>query len=303
MTAEAHLASSERDDDRRWTVLGGGPAPAASLPAGSGPPERWREHWRGHSQLLLLAGSTGHAAVHLDPDVPPAAGRRLLPWIDEVWQYATATYGAFGPDPRLHAVIHGGRWSGSHRATYLEASHDHRNAADVGDGSWRSDDGGILDLLNLQVGRIVETASHGVAESPARGIWGDGPWAQMFRYDLHVALGRGGHAEQLAEGLRARVDDSPRPGTHWFRDWFHPLWSDCGRSRVLAGFFEQLAGHFPRAADGSYRRMLTWGEFLHFSSGAAGCDVSGLARRAFGWRSGWDAQLEQARTEFPQVAY
>ena len=115
-------------------------------------------------------------------------------------------------------------------------------------------------------------------------------------------MGRREHAAQLARQHRAETRDLPRPGTHWFRDWFHPLWSDCGRSDLLVRFLELLAANFPQADDGSYRRMLTWGEFIHFSSAAAGGDVSELARSAFGWRPGWDGQLERAVADFP-LAY
>lgn len=280
----------------RWETFLGGPV-RPSRPGA--PPAEWQEHWTGHDQLLFLADASDSAAVYVDRDVPRAAGRRMLPYVEEVWQYATGTYGSFGPEPRLYAVIHGDRHRDSHRATYFDPSHEHRNVVDCGAGQWRSADATVLDLINLQVGRIVETANHGAAASPALGIWGDGRWAEIFRYDFHVALGRGAHAAWLADRPRAGSGGQPPPGSDWFRRWFHPLWMDSGGTRVLVRFFDLLAEHFPRTSDGSFRRMLTWGEFLHFSSGAAGGDVSALARRAFGWRPGWDGQLDRARTDFP----
>jgi hypothetical protein len=267
----------------------------------AGPPPAWRERWAGHRQVVELAGADGSAAVYVDADVPPAAGRRLLPYIGEVWRYAGAVYGDLGPDPRLYAVLHGGdRPRAGHHVTHLDPAGPGRNVADCGDGVWRSDDATMLDLVNLQVGRIVEAANHGTGASPALGIWGDLAWAEIFRYDFHVALGRGEHADRLAARCTARVDPS---GVSWFRDWLHPLWSDAGRTELLVRFLDLLAGQFPRHADGTYRRMLTWGEFLHFTGAAARGDVVPLARRAFGWRPAWEAQLERARDEFPLVAY
>ena len=39
-------------------------------------------------------------------------------------------------------------------------------------------------------------------------------------------------------------------------------------------FFRELAQHFPRAEDGTYTRRMNWGEYVHFTSGAAGADLS-----------------------------
>lgn len=74
----------------------------------SGPPPEWREHWFEHDQLLHLAGATSHAAVYFDPDVDEDAARWLLPYLDDVWQYTTHTYGDFGSDPLLYSIFHRG---------------------------------------------------------------------------------------------------------------------------------------------------------------------------------------------------
>jgi hypothetical protein len=71
----------------------------------------------------------------------------------------------------------------------------------------------------------------------------------------------------------------------------------------MARFFWLLAEHFPRDADGTYQRRMNWGEYIHFSSGAAGGDLRDQAVRAFGWPSEWSAQLEAAREQFPGVTY
>ena len=48
---------------------------------------------------------------------------------------------------------------------------------------------------------------------------------------------------------------------------------------------------------------MNWGEYIHFTSGAAGADLSRFADRAFGWPREWSDQLEQARAQFPGVTY
>jgi hypothetical protein len=121
---------------------------------------------------------------------------------------------------------------------------------------------------------------------------------------VYLALGRHRWAGQVAKHFADGADDFPRPGTRWFRDWWRPLRdSTGGGAQVMARFFQLLATHFPCDENRRYVRDLNWGEYLHFTSGAAEGDVSELARRAFGWPHEWSAQLEQARAEFPGVTY
>jgi hypothetical protein len=48
---------------------------------------------------------------------------------------------------------------------------------------------------------------------------------------------------------------------------------------------------------------MNWGEYVHFTSGAAAADMSGQAARAFGWRREWAGQLEHAREQFSAITY
>jgi hypothetical protein len=68
-------------------------------------------------------------------------------------------------------------------------------------------------------------------------------------------------------------------------------------------FFRLLARDFPQDPDGTYTRRMNWGEYVHFTSGAARADLSGQAARAFGWPDEWTDQLERARGQFPGVTY
>jgi hypothetical protein len=101
------------------------------------------------------------------------------------------------------------------------------------------------------------------------------------------------------------TDGFPRAGTHWFRDWFHPLWRDHGHAQVMVKFFKLLSMYFPKSSgrNPSYTRDLNWGEFVHFMSGAAGTDLEALATTAFSWPAEWEAQLQKARTDFPAITY
>ena len=67
----------------------------------------------------------------------------------------------------------------------------------------------------------------------------------------------------------------------------------------MVRFFRLLAEYFPRGEDTHYLRDLTWGEYLHFTSGAAGGDVSDLARRAFGRSRSGTRELAQGAGRIP----
>jgi hypothetical protein len=72
-----------------------------------------------------------------------------------------------------------------------------------------------------------------------------------------------------------------------------------GHEQVLPG----ADPHFPRDSGGTYTRRLNWGEYVHFTSGAAAADMNGQAASAFGWPRQWAGQLEHAREQFPGITY
>ncbi|MGO9725791.1 MAG: hypothetical protein ACLPN6_10605 [Streptosporangiaceae bacterium] len=129
----------------------------------------------------------------------------------------------------------------------------------------------------------MESASNGVHGSPADEIWGDSKWAEFCIYDLCAALGMDREATGACRRFTGGTDDFPRRWTRWFRDWFYPLWRDCGQAEVMNRFFRDLARHFPRDSGGTCTRRMNWGVYVHFTSGAAAADMSGQAARAFGW--------------------
>ena len=272
-------------------------------PAG-GPPETWQEHWFDHRQLLQLYYSDDDCAIYLDRDVRRDEARWLPGYIGAVWRYSKATYGeAFGPDPRIYAIFHAGRHGGGHAGYYVSPVHDHHNVSDCGLGGWRESDPLAPELPTHEIGHTVESANNGRHGSPAYEVWGDSKWAEFFIYDVYTALGMDDHAKRVHRQFTGNRDDFPRRGTRWFRDWFYPLWRDCGQAAVMDRFFKHLAAHFPCEQDGTYTRRMNWGEYIHFTSGAAGADLSAQAARAFGWPREWAGQLERARDQFPGIRY
>jgi hypothetical protein len=217
----------------------------------------------------------------------------------DVWRYVKNVYGSFGSDPHLFAVYHTNKYSGGHPSTYFDASHDNRNVIDVGPGPWLSGGtGNDLDISTHEVAHIVEGASKGIKGSPAFNIWGDSKWAEIFIYDVYLGLGKTSEATRWYNLMQSSTDNFPVAGTHWFRDWFYPIYHNYGGTQTLNRFFTLLAQYFPKSGN-SYSRDLNWGEFIHFWSGAAGVSLKPLATSAFGWTSTFDTQFNQARIDFP----
>ncbi|MGD0558058.1 MAG: hypothetical protein ABSA93_24145 [Streptosporangiaceae bacterium] len=269
------------------------------------PPRSWQEHWSGHTQLLTLHTADDHSAIYFDADVDPRQASWIPGFISRGWEYVKATYGdGFGPDPRLFSIHHAGRHPGGRMGSYRDPGYDHRNVIDLGAGPWRETDEFSRDQPFREIAHLVEFASNGTHGSPAAHIWGGTGWTDIFAYDLYVALGLNADAQRCYRAFTVgHVSGFPRAGTWWFRDWFYPLWRDCGGSAVLARFFSLLANYFPQSEDRRYARNMTWGEYIHFTSGAASGDMRGQAARAFGWHPGWDDELDRARQDFPAVRY
>jgi hypothetical protein len=269
------------------------------------PPKTWKEHWFEHEQLVKLVAFNEEVAIYFDDDMPRPAMKWIEPFLTKAWRYTKKTYGSFGPDARLFAIFHQGKYGGGHPSTYFDESHDNRNVIDCGADSW---DESRLDLVSHEIGHIVEGASNGVHESPAFDIWKDSKWIELYQYDLYVALRLDKAARRTLESFSQHPDDFPRRGTHWFRDFFHPLWRDHGRARLMVSFFRLLAKHFPQEAeqggkDRRFTRRMNWGEFIHFMSGAAGKDVRPVAKKAFGWPVEWEKQYKEALAAFPEIHY
>jgi hypothetical protein len=153
-----------------------------------------------------------------------------------------------------------------------------------------------------QLALLIEGANNGVHGSPAFALWHDSKWMEFYQYDAYLGAGMMEDAARVFTRFTSTTDNFPRAGTHWFRDWFYPLWRDHGHAQVMVKFFKLLATHFPKNGT-SYSRNLNWGEFVHFMSGAAGTDLEAQATMAFGWPPEREAQFTKAKTDFPMITY
>ena len=257
-----------------------------------------------------------HVVVYADDQVNTGA---VLTWVPDIAsrtaRYMKQTYDpqfTYGPD-RIFVFLHQGRFGGGTISSYFDAFSTFRNATDAGSGDWNVNANNRIarDVLTHEFAHIVEGSSNGVHESPAFEQWKDSKWAEFFQYDLYKALGLEQDAQRVFDRFMAARNNFPAPNTAWFRDWFHPLWVEgggtCQGGRVMARFFRLLKDHFPKREENggrnlTYARRMTLGEFVHFSSGAAGKNLSARAQQAF--TTGFSlAEFEQARRDFPGVTY
>jgi hypothetical protein len=285
-------------------------------PAADTPALNWKEHWFEHVQNLDRIFYDTSVVIYYDKDV-----RRDITWpktyMAQAWNYTKRTYGSFGPDPRLYAIFHAGKYSGGHPSTYMDESHDYHNVTDCGTddpNAWVSGEGFDIDINTHEIGHIVEGAAKGVHGSPAFAIWHDSKWMEIYQYDVYLGLGRNSDAVRWHNEKLQTTDDFPRQGTHWYRDWFYPIYNEHGKSKTLNAFFTLLSKHFPKRMFNNgkenypeYTRDLNYGEFIHFWSGAAGADLKDLALAAFGDKdeqgNDWATQLQKAKADFPDIKY
>jgi hypothetical protein len=260
------------------------------------PKAQWQEHWAGHTELLSLAFSNSSVNIYFDDAVSPS-----VTWVNQdftnVWEYVKQNYGSFS-DPKVNMIFHSQPgYSGGHPAVVFDADHDYTNAGDLG-GSWETREGWNLHASIHEIGHIVEGGSKGVHNSPSFPIWGDSKWAEIFIYDVMKRLGWEGDAQQAYNDFVVKEESFPKPGTHWFRDWFFPIYDRADSSAALNRYFDLLAQYFPQH-NGEYTRDLNLGEFVHFWSGAAQYDLSLQADTAFGWSKDLEMQFRQAQIDFP----
>jgi hypothetical protein len=264
-------------------------------------PATWQEHWFEHTQALDLIASDDAVAVYYDHDIDRAATAWVFPYVSRIWKYTLQAYGALGPG-RFYVILHQGRYLGCHLATHFDVSHDYRNVIDCGFA--QLDQAGLAVYLGHMAALVVAATADGRTGSPADVLWGDSKWAEFYRYDAYVGTGMTADAADVYARWTADAwtDSFPVQGTHWFRDWFYPLWHDHGGAQVMSRFFASLARAFP-ASGNRYARDMNWGEFVHFMSGAAATDLKAQATAAFGWPAEWEAQWQAARAAFPAITY
>lgn len=274
---------------------------------GPKPDSVWQEHWLEHNQRLTLAYYDEQVAVYKDPSVSP-----MVTWpyelMSKTWKYAKEVYGEMGPDPRLYVVLHGGGYGNVGQPQYYpDSSGDNKNIVDFSTTNW---DNFVFPEPGLihEVCHIVESTTNGVKGSPAFTVWGDSKWQDIFVYDVYRKLGMKAKADAWHMYYLDDEVDYPAKGSHWFRDWWLPIYTKYGEEKVLSQFFVLLSKYFPKANTAElgfpeYTRRMNLGEYIHFMSGAAGVNLKAQATTAFGWTEACDAEFKQARMDFPGVTY
>jgi len=279
---------------------------APTTPPKPAPPETLKDWISDHETEMTRFAHDDHVAVYVDGNVDRKDIDWIQPFVSKSFQYVKQTYDPkvqYGPR-HLYVFVHQNQFQGGTISSYFDGFSDFRNALDVGADSWVQGDN--IDIISHEMGHIVEGSSNGIHESPAFEVWSDSKWAEIFQYDVYVALGMKADADRVFKKFTETEDDFPRPGTHWFRDFFYPVWRDHGKAKVLAGFFRLLSEHFPTEPENDgknpiYSRRMNLGEFVHFMSGAAGKDLRAVAEKAFG--TGFGADLTQAYKDFDKLPY
>jgi hypothetical protein len=262
------------------------------------PPATWQEHWFEHVQLLNRVYYDNDLALYYDKDVNTSV-TWTRQFLGDIWRYTKKTYGSFGSDSHMYAVLHTGKYSGGHPSTYFDASHDNRNVIDAGAGPWTTVNSGD-NLLTHEVGHLVELAGKNMHGSPAFGIWGDSKWAEIYIYDVYKnGLNLSTRAAEVYTQYMNTRDNFPRENTAWFRDWFYPIYSNHGEAKVLNRYFVLLSLYFARTGT-DYPRM-NMGEFVHFWSAAVGVNLRSRATLAFGWTDTYEAQFIAAQAKYPMA--
>lgn len=270
-------------------------------------PATIQEDWDVHTALITNVFNNPDVGVYFDSDMLKTYSNKPLwfgTYFTKVWRYVKENYGTYS-DPKLFVVIHQNKYGGGHPATIFDAGHHYRNVIDIGsNNNWVDSTGWNLVATTHEVAHIVEGATNNYKKSVAFPLWGDSKWAEIFVYDVFGAVGKYSERTSVYNEWMAsnHTDTYPVANTHWFRDWFEPIYRLYGGKKTLANFFNVLAKNFP-IYNQEYARDINYGEFVFFWSAAANFDLKPLATKAFGWPAAWEAQYQQAKLDFPDVTF
>lgn len=278
----------------------GGDAPVVmGCPGGPEPPLEWTEHWSDHKEKLTRVHYDDCIAVYFDADVAPATQPWLVKFLHDAWTYSLDTYGKVGSE-RIYVVVHQGKFQGGHSATEIEASHDGHATIDMGANTWVE---GQWDLPAHLLGFLVDTqGAHTKYGAPKSEHYGNEGFPLIYKYDLYLALGYSGYASSELQKYLTYANGNPADDTFWLRDWFLPVWRDHGNAQLFARYMDLLEHYYPAGAD-HWMPTMTYGQYFHFMSGAAGVDLVPTAKTAFEWSPELDDELAAAKLAFPNITY
>jgi hypothetical protein len=296
--SSAGTASSGTSSGLGGSSVVGQPPASTHCPGGPEPATTWKEHWGDHTELLRRVHYDDCIALYVDGGVDPSTLDWLVSFLNRSWEYSLATYGQMGNE-RLYVVVHQGQHEGGHVATFIQTSHDGHATIDMGASTWSEGD---LDLPARLLGFLVDAqGAHTKFGAPKAWHYELG-FALIYQYDLYLALGLDAAATEAQLVFDEYQNSAPSPGVHWFRDWFHPLWRDYGRAQLFVRYLSLLEQYYP-ASDDMWMLPMSYGQYLHFMSGAAGVDLAPVARSASIWRADFDAQIAIAKLQFPEITY
>ena len=281
-------------------------ADSSALPP---PPDTIVDGIRPDNPVVTLSYYDDEIAVYFGEGMNPTVDW-MNGYIKEVWHYMQQTYGSFGPDPRIYVVAH--KNPAYNYATInnrFDAGFGYRNVIDLGGvWDWENPEQVNYEVITHELAHIVEGASKNTKESPSFTFWGDGPWPEIFIYDVYQALGRDAWAQDWFERLQTSQNShyGGEERYYFFRDWFYPIYEQYGGAGVFDRYFTLLSEYFPKknitVKDGQpaqeYAKRASFGEVLHFMSGAAGTNLKDLYTEAFGWSEEREAEWMQARSQY-----
>ncbi len=233
-------------------------------------------------------------AIYFENKVGEEKSSWMYSYISEIVRYVKERYGDIHSQ-RIYAIFYNGKHLGGHPCYYFDPQGEYQNVIYLGSDRWDEKFDWLKDAILHEIAHIVESTVHGRKGSPAFDLWGDSKWSEFFEYAFYQETGRGDDAQRRYRAFLNATDDFPRPGTHWFRDWFYPLWSRYGGSDVMREFYNLIAKYWDEG------KKMNWGEFIHFMCGASQEDLRDLAFAAFGWTGEWETMFYQARTDYPQI--
>lgn len=278
------------------------------------PPETIRDFVRPNGPVVTRVAFDQEIAVYFGEGMDPNV-RWMNSYIKDVWRYMKRTYGSFGPDPRIYVVAHANKeFNYATINNRFDMGFGFRNVIDLGGAwNWQSPAQLNYEVITHELAHIVEGASKDTKESPTFEFWGDGPWPEIFIYDVYTKLGKKEWAANWHERMQTSRNShyAGKDKFYFYRDWFFPIYDQHGGAQVFDRYFTLLSKHFPKkeieVADGAkakeYARRATFGEVLHFMSAAARKDLRAQYTKAFGWDAAIEASWMKARADFSALKY
>ncbi len=270
----------------------------------------------------IREGSPVVTRVYYDNEIAVYFGEGMNPkvnwmnaYIKDAWVYMKKTYGSFGPDPRIYVVAHKNpAFDYATVSTRFDASFGYRNVIDLGGSwDWQNPEQINYEVITHELAHIVEGGSKNTKESPSFEFWSDGPWPEIFIYDVYKALGRDAWAKSWFEQMQTSTNGHffGNGEYYFFRDWFYPIYKEYGGAAVFNRYFTLLSQCFPKMdikvgggqTAKEYARRATYGEVLHFFSGAAGVNLKAQYTEAFGWDTTVEREFREAQQSFACPQY